>query len=120
MLIDTLVYSDNWHIEKSAISDKKKADLVFLFGDTDTIKTENVFNALKKLYPNAYIVGASSAGNILGVEINDSAVVATVAQFEKGSVKVASVDLDDNDDIEKASVDIRITGRRVKPHISPF
>lgn len=103
MLIDTLTYSDNWNIENSAISNKEDANLVFLFGDSDTIKKENVFNELKDLYKNAYIVGASSAGNILGVEINDSQVVATALQFEKGYVKIATVDLTSDSKTEEAS-----------------
>jgi len=103
MLIDTLIYSDKWNIEKTAISDKEKADLVFLFGDTDTIKAEHVFNELKELYPKAYIVGASSAGNILGSEISDSPVIATAIQFEKGTVKVTMTDLAIEDNIEVAT-----------------
>jgi len=103
MLIDTLVYSDKWKVEASAISDKEKASLVFVFGDSNVIKEENVFNKLRKLYANAYIVGASSAGNILGVEINDSDVVATAVQFEKGSVKIATVDLTADSHVEEAS-----------------
>ncbi|MCK4864910.1 MAG: FIST C-terminal domain-containing protein [Gammaproteobacteria bacterium] len=103
MLIDTLIYSDKWNIEKTAISDKEKADLVFLFGGTDTIKTEHVFMELKELYPKANIVGASSAGNILGSEISNSPVVATAVQFEKGTVKVTMLDLTVDDNIEVAS-----------------
>lgn len=103
MLIDTLIYSEHWDIEKSLISNKEKADLVFLFGDTDTIKSENVFIELKEIYPNAQIIGASSAGNILGSEIHDSPIVATATQFEKGFIKTASIDFLAGDKIEDIS-----------------
>ncbi|MCK4709664.1 MAG: FIST C-terminal domain-containing protein [Gammaproteobacteria bacterium] len=103
MLIDTLIYSDNWNLEKSAISKREEADLVFLFGDTDTIKSESVFAELKELYPGAQIVGASSAGNILGGEILNSPVIATAAQFKKGTIKTATIDFSTGDDIEDIS-----------------
>ena len=103
MLIDTLVYSDQWITENSSIPNKKQCNLVMLFGDADTIKSEKVFTELKELYPDAQIIGASSAGNILGSEVRSSLVIATAVQFEKGHINTATVDFSIGDDIEDIS-----------------
>ncbi|MDH5517271.1 MAG: FIST C-terminal domain-containing protein [Gammaproteobacteria bacterium] len=100
MIFDTLVYSDSWLAETSAISNKVQADLVFVFGDSDILSQTEVFNDLQALYPNAQIVGASSAGNILGDEIHHAQVVATAVRFEKSSVAVASVNFSAGDDVD--------------------
>lgn len=103
MLIDTLVYSDHWDTESSSIASKEQCNLVLLFGDADTLKSESVFDELKKLYPNAQIIGASSAGNILGSEVRSSPVIATAVQFQKGHINTATVDFSVGDDIEGIS-----------------
>lgn len=106
MQIDTLVFCDDWKHVKQGISDPGKAALVFLFGDSDTLKQEGSLNGIQALYPNANIVGASSAGHILGTEINTCPIVATAVYFEKGSIKTAAIDFEVDDDIEVVSANL--------------
>lgn len=62
-----------------------------------------MFDDIKKKYPKAHIVGASSSGNILGSEISNNPVVATAAQFEKGSIAISKITFSATDDVEKLS-----------------
>ena len=107
MKIDSLTYDDgSWTITESEIETKSHASIVFLFGDSDILKSDESFHQVKEKYPNAHIVGASSSGNILGVEISESPIVGTAVQMEKGSVEVASIDFTENDNIENLAVDL--------------
>lgn len=104
MKIDTLQYDDEkWCIISDNIDDKTQASIVFLFGDSNILKSEKSFMNIKEKFPNAEIVGASSSGNILGSEISNSAIVATAVQFDKGSIEVAQVDFTAEDDIVSLS-----------------
>ena len=104
MQIDTLNYgSGSWSVESDHIGDKSGADIVFVFGDSDVLKEHAVIDALKRVYPGAKIVGASSSGNILGREVSHSAVVATAVSFERGHVAVEMVDFNPGDNVEMLS-----------------
>lgn len=101
MKIDSLNFDHgSWIISKNEIQPKELASIVFVFGDSDILKSEESFLQIKEKYPNAHIVGASSSGNILGVEISESPIVGTAVQMEKGSIEVASIDFTENDNIE--------------------
>ncbi|MEJ2213997.1 MAG: FIST N-terminal domain-containing protein [Gammaproteobacteria bacterium] len=107
MKIDSLTYDNGtWAISDSQIETKSAASIVFLFGDSDILKSEDCVHQIKEKYPNAHIVGASSSGNILGVEISDSPIVGTAVKMEKGSVEVDFVDFTENDNIEQLASDL--------------
>ncbi len=104
MKIDTLSYDEGkWHVNLGKITDKKKASIVFLFGDSDSLKSKASFTSLRQLYATASIVGASSSGNIQGSEISQSSIIATAVQFEKGSVAVSRIKFTPSDDVEELS-----------------
>lgn len=101
MKIDNLVYDDNhWSINQQRIDDASQCCAVFVFGDSDIMRSESAFLGLRQLYPSARIVGASSSGNILGAEISSSQIVATAVQFELSSVSMSVVDFSSRTDIE--------------------
>lgn len=97
MRIDTLSYSDQWNTLASGIADKLEADLVLLFGDSETLSPEQPLAQLRKLYPKAQLVGGSSAGNVQNTSVSGAAYVATAVQFEKGSVRTFSIDFQPGD-----------------------
>lgn len=103
MKIDTLQYKDQWQIISSSISDKSNTSIVFLFGDSDSLRSEQRFADIKGKYPNAHIIGASSSGNILGTDISESPIVATAVQFDKGKVALSKIDFKAGDDVEALS-----------------
>jgi hypothetical protein len=99
MHIETLQYIDNtWQKDKTTILNK--ADIVFTFGDRDTFKSPKAYEALKKLYPDANIVGCSSSGNIQGDALSVAPMIANAVSFDSGSgyVHISIKDFSKDDD----------------------
>lgn len=107
MKVDTLLYCDDWKFaEGKQVTEKDKASIIFVFGDSDVLRSKASFASLKSLYPRAKIVGASSAGHILGNKIANCPIVATAVQLEKASIEVATIDFAVGDDIESIAVNL--------------
>ena len=70
------------------------ADLVLVFADDEYFQTEACYSELRGIFPKAHIVGCSSSGSVLGVEISDGDVSATVVRLERSAVRMASVDIE--------------------------
>ena len=96
MILETLKYIDNCWIEENS-GPKIQADIVFLFGERESIKKKELYYDLKKLYPHADIVGCSSSGNILGETISESPAIAMAISFERGSVHISIKDFTKED-----------------------
>lgn len=103
MKIDTLSYDGAWRTLERAIACGEDASLVLVFGDSDSLVPGIPLAEIRRLYPNAFVVGASSAGNIQGVEVSQAPYIATAVQFEKGHIEVASVDYQLEDSVEELS-----------------
>ncbi|MCX7193582.1 MAG: FIST C-terminal domain-containing protein [Proteobacteria bacterium] len=69
------------------------ADLVLVFADAVFFQTEACYNELRSLFPKAHIAGCSSSGNVLGVEISDENMVASIIKFEHSGIRLASIDV---------------------------
>ncbi|HIO71127.1 MAG TPA: hypothetical protein EYG60_04275 [Campylobacterales bacterium] len=97
MKIDSLFWSreTGWQFRKENIENRKNVDIVFLFGVAKEIRENLYFDGIRELYPNAILVGGSSAGTIYRDEIFDSGVVASALQLEKSRVKLAVATLED-------------------------
>lgn len=70
------------------------ADMVLVFADNVFFQTEACYTQLKEMFPQAHIVGCSSSGNVLGVEISDGDMVATVIKLEHSKILLTSVDIE--------------------------
>jgi hypothetical protein len=68
---------------------KNDAQLVFLFGSSTLIKDPQSFHDAKSSYPNAHIIGCSTAGEICGTQVTDETLVRTAIYFEKTHIKGA-------------------------------
>lgn len=102
MLVETLNLIDGtWHTVKSSGAENFNPDIVFLFGDTDVIKVADYYQSIRQIYPEAIIVGCSSSGNILGVEITNSPLIATAVQFKSARVKLGILDFSELDSTEE-------------------
>jgi len=100
MTIDTLFFNaDRWDFLEENISEKSDADLVMVFGDSDTFKQEEHYAYLSSLYKNAVIVGASAMANVLNAEVHPYPVVATAVKFESATVKLSVIDFDEQSDL---------------------
>jgi len=97
MTIERLEYRNQQWIIDENISDKSSVDILFSFGDRETIKNREVFEKLREIYPNAEIVGCSSSGNILGESISEASIVASAVTFDKGEVHISVEDFTDEE-----------------------
>lgn len=79
--------SEGWNVDEGkAIA--KQAQLVFVFGYKELLKNTLLMDAIRASYPNAQIVGCSTAGEIAGIEISDERIVTTAVYFEKTKIKI--------------------------------
>ncbi len=76
-----------------------EADLVLVFADEGYFQTEACYTQLQTLFPQAHIIGCSSSGNVMGVEISDVNMVATVVKLERSKIRLASVDIQTGEDM---------------------
>ena len=78
-------------INNQNLSDK--VNLVLAFGPEKHIKGKNRYDEIKAFYPNAEIVISSSVTGILGQGILTDSVVLSAIQFEKTSIQVVEIDI---------------------------
>ena len=76
-----------------------QANLVLVFGERVVLEASMPYDKLKQLYPNAQIVICSTAGQISNDAIEAENVIATAIAFEKTEIKVAEIDLLENNSI---------------------
>ncbi|MDD5724070.1 MAG: FIST N-terminal domain-containing protein, partial [Syntrophales bacterium] len=98
--------SDAWNVVKSEIDSNDQVQLVLAFGHPDSLKAPECFRNLKNRYPNANIVGSSTAGNVLNTDISDDDIVATAVLFEKSRVKVISSEIENIGNLRKTVADL--------------
>ncbi len=91
---------NGWETVKSEFNPSDSVQLVFVFGHPEYIKVSERYNELKLRYPEAHIVGGSTAGNILDISISDDDIVATAIHLEKSKIKVACADVDSSEDLQ--------------------
>lgn len=87
-----------WVVEKGELRNREKAQLVMVFGSPQIISDVSIFEVIRKRFPNGYIVGCSTSGNILGSAVNDNCMVATAMEFEKSNVKIAKSEIQTSQD----------------------
>jgi hypothetical protein len=71
-------------------------NLVYAFGGIDALAKDSVYGEIRKIYPEADIVLASTAGEIHGDEVNDNTVSVTACKFEKTALKVVESNVEDS------------------------
>ncbi|HVM44539.1 MAG TPA: FIST N-terminal domain-containing protein [Candidatus Thermoplasmatota archaeon] len=73
----------------------RDAQLVLVFGSRERVARRDAFQAIRAAYPAARIVGASTAGEIAGLDVLGDGLVSTAVQFERTRVGVVGVRLDE-------------------------
>ena len=118
MKTNNLIFKNKkWNIINEQELDNTLLDIVFVFGHIEVLKNYNHYNLLKEMYPNANIVGCSTAGNILDDTVDEYEVVATAISFEKGYIKVFSTQLTQNKMLENTSTLINSIEKEKLKHI---
>jgi hypothetical protein len=74
---------------------KNDAQLVLVFGATTVLKDHTLIQEVKKLYPEAHILGCSTAGEISGTLVFDETLVVTAIRFESTRFVGTSIKLGD-------------------------
>jgi len=74
---------------------KNDAQLVFVFGATAILENLKTFHEIKKIYPEAHILGCSTAGEICGSRVYDNSLVVTAIHFESTYIEGGRIALED-------------------------
>lgn len=77
--------------------DQSKVSLVMAFGDKAKLQPIDLYDTLRKDYPNAEIVLCSTAGEIFDDGVYEGSVSVTAVEFEKTQVRSAKVNIADFD-----------------------
>lgn len=78
-----------------APSPELRPQLVIVFGAGERIADRAILGSLRDRYPEAYLFGCSTAGEIHARTVCDDSITATAVQFEKTAIRTARVVLDD-------------------------
>ncbi len=99
MQTEQLIYTENggWMFVKQA-EKKLNASLVFIFGHKDLLQDKEHYNHLKQLYPDAEIVGCSTAGEISNAGIQGNSLVCSAVSFEHTRFKVVNARINQADE----------------------
>jgi hypothetical protein len=65
------------------------AQVVLVFGGTELVKEGSGMDEVRAAYPQAHIIGCSTAGEICGTRVREDTLVATAIHFEHTSVAFA-------------------------------
>jgi len=71
------------------------AQLVLVFGASEALRDASRLEELGRRYPDAHVVGCSTAGEIAGTRVLDDSIVATALAFDSTAVRVAHADIAD-------------------------
>lgn len=77
---------------------KLSAQLVLLFGSNDVLNHGTALADVRAAYPDAYLLGCSTAGEICGTAVQDESLVATAVEFEHTEIQTAAVSINDVND----------------------
>ncbi|MEP2023104.1 MAG: FIST N-terminal domain-containing protein [Reichenbachiella sp.] len=95
------------------LSDHKlgaKAQLVFVFGSTDLVQDQKLFDEIRSIYSKAEIVVSSASSEIMAGKVAQNTLNVTALHFEKTKIKTLEINLDD----VKDSFDV---GAHISAHI---
>jgi hypothetical protein len=75
----------------------QQAQLAIVFGDTDVLRQDGHLDQVRKFFPNARIVGCSTAGEILANRVFDGSVTATGVYFADTPLQLAQTTVESMD-----------------------
>ncbi|MBU2524342.1 FIST C-terminal domain-containing protein [Patescibacteria group bacterium] len=79
------------------ISEKmnEKPQLVLVFSSRQILEKPETFEEVKSFYPESHILMCSTAGEIMGTQVNDNSISITAIYFEKTEVAFSEVNIDE-------------------------
>lgn len=99
MKLETFQYvtSKGWSVKKFPELDSEQT-LILIFAAPEFINNPAPIKELADYYPQSKIIGCSTAGEILGSTISDNSLSVAVICFEKTSIKITSVEIQNTED----------------------
>ena len=86
--------NNQWTVVSSSDGfNPQNGQLVLAFGSGELITNKDILAHLKKTYPTANIIGASTSGEIMNDTVFDDSVAVTAIEFEKTKVKCAETNV---------------------------
>ncbi|MDP4114787.1 MAG: FIST C-terminal domain-containing protein [Bacteroidota bacterium] len=70
------------------------AQLVLIFGARAVLMDFKLIEDIKIMYPNAHLLGCSTAGEICGIQVLDNSLVVTAIEFEHTTIKGGKINLE--------------------------
>jgi hypothetical protein len=96
----TWTVADGWSVaqnggrgDHAGASVDQPMQLVLVFGSPNSLKQPGWYDQLRQFYPQARLLGCSTAGEIAGTQVRDDGLVATAIGFEQTQVKAAAIAL---------------------------
>ncbi len=80
-----------WEPQGLATAVPASVHWVLVFGDTALLRTQTGLADIRRAYPNAQIVGCSTAGEIYGTQISDESLVVTAVHFDHTRIMTQKV-----------------------------
>ena len=80
-----------------------KAQFVLIFGNKEQLLQPHIYEELRQLYPAAYLLGGTTAGEIYEDMATDGTVSATAVYMERSEVRFASVAIEAGQYIQAAA-----------------
>jgi hypothetical protein len=84
----------------------KKPQLVLFFGESGALESGQRYLDLRGRYPDAHIIGCTSAGEIIDQSVHDDTIVVSAIEFNHTRVSAASVLINQMSDSFEAGADI--------------
>jgi len=85
------------------VAKSDKVDVMFVFGCTAVVTGTNCIKHLHQVFPEARMIGCTTAGEICGTIVSDNQLVVTTVQFAKATVRGAAVYTPDYGGSEEAT-----------------
>ena len=104
MQIEQLFFDSDGHQQIAAkLSLQDKAQFVLIFGAKKRLLSHEIYDELRQLYPNAYLIGGTTAGEIYGSMVTDNTVSATAVYMERTAVRFSAVNIEGGHCFEAAA-----------------
>ena len=101
--------SAGWFVVSASEGPVSRADLILVFGGRAAMAEEEPIRQLQVDFPDAILAGCSTAGEILGTEVSDEGLVATVLSF--ATTRVALAHEGDSRSYTSTEIGSRIAGQ---------
>lgn len=77
--------------------EKNSPQLALVFGSRVILKEMDPTHEIKRVFPSAYLLGCSTAGEIYGTQVNDDSIVVTTVHFESTRIQTSCIRIDEVD-----------------------